>query len=1367
MRNNLFSMRSLLIAAPLFLVSVLPLKAVPWSAEVQQELNINQHQTTTLNLNVFEVNFDGNAFSAFAPEVDCLNTSRYPSGVILANDIPSPVTISTCNFAGEYAEIGAIVSGNQYSFTSSLATDYITIRIGTSNGPILGQGIAPVVVTATSTQNLFMHLNSDANCGTVSGCRTTTVTCVSCTPPPACSTPTISSFPFTETFENTSDSRQCWTNEIISGSSNWVYRKGAFSGTVTTAHGGTLNAAFTATNYNGHSARLISPKFDLTDKENATLSFWYANEAWSSDQNELRVFYKVGTGAWTLIPDAEFTSNVSAWTEATFNLPDSDGEADYTIAFVGVGDWARGVVVDDVTVDADDSTSAPAGCLTAQYGQFPSTTVTPLCNGQIFTVTSAGWASEYSKVNLIAGTEYTFSSSVTTDFITISDDAGTEVKASGITPVVYTPTADEVVRFYVHKDASCTSENVSRSRLVTCGAPIVIEEPDFDCFQGDGITSSYDNGFSVRLNSPNRAADNFFVEEDIEFTMQQITIDALSTTAITSATINIREDNAGAPGAVIETVTMAPSEIITYATAFNFPIHHLVFDLATPIVLTEGTYWLEPSILNANDSNVFWLATSTGSHGAIINRSTDTGATWTPDSTNLQGVFFVAGECEATTGGGTEDGETCETAMVVTSLPYDHAGNTSDYGNDYTNSDVPALATGAITTGTGSAYYLSGDDVVYAYTPIEDQLINVTTTNDDDWIGLWAFTGCPFNSTVGYHTATSGTTRMINSLPVTAGTTYYFVISTWNPPMSTDYTIHIEVVGGGGNDDDCDQGDDSNGFENGYNITAGGAFRSADDFIVSAGNTLEIEQIEINVFANDPIQTMSFIFYEDDGGKPGSTIAYNLSSIPVESVAIGSNFGFTVYGVYADVSLSFTEGTYWMEAVADGGTAYWEITTVGTLGQPIHRIDTGSPWTADPDGGQGVFKLHCDAVEIPGGNDCMLSFNNVEAITRVLFADIDNTSPASSTIQLEDFTAIEGNVGTGDTYPIALEGNTDGPWTNYFTVWIDWNQNGTYEVNEKFQVGTIVNSTGTDGQQATGNIAVPNSAMLGTTTMRVIKSFGSYPQDPCGTYSYGQAEDYTINVTEGSGGNTGYTCEDNMVPSNNLENGLFFGGTTNQKLAVDVMVGDDGFPVYGVELNVFTDGNTDLEFMVTFYEDNAGLPGAIFEDTGFGTIVSSEYIGEAFNFDIYKFKVAFDAPVNLSANTTYWMEVESDGVAWEATSASNFGSPNAFANDSTSGAWTMGSLDLVYALVCEELGVSDMNSFDFAYYPNPVKDVLNITSQKAVKSVEAFNLTGQKVLSNANALNGQINVSALTAGTYVFKVTLEDGQVETFKIIKK
>src|SRR5690554_6629683 len=165
-------------------------------------------------------------------------------------------------------------------------------------------------------------------------------------------------------------------------------------------------------------------------------------------------------------------------------------------------------------------------------------------------------------------------------------------------------------------------------------------------------------------------------------------------------------------------------------------------------------------------------------------------------------ALFVLNSLE---GYGQINGSTCDNPLVVNSLPFNDAGNTSTYGSNYSNSDVPTTASGAITTGTGSNYYLSGDEVVYAYTPICNQVVTITTTNDDDWIGLWAFTGCSFSSTVGYHTSSFGATRSIVDLPLTGGETYYFVISTWSAPQSTNYTINITLVS-----DDCSSGGGGN-----------------------------------------------------------------------------------------------------------------------------------------------------------------------------------------------------------------------------------------------------------------------------------------------------------------------------------------------------------------------------------------------------------------------------------------------------------------------------------------------------------------------------------------------------------------------------
>lgn len=138
-----------------------------------------------------------------------------------------------------------------------------------------------------------------------------------------------------------------------------------------------------------------------------------------------------------------------------------------------------------------------------------------------------------------------------------------------------------------------------------------------------------------------------------------------------------------------------------------------------------------------------------------------------------------------------QEGWVCETPITVTTLPYTHTDNTINYGNDYTSADAPPFSPDVVGTGTGTTNYLNGYDVVYAYTPSINQSITVRADGTSTWVGLWAFTGCPFTETVGYHTATGGGDMEIANLPVQAGTTYYFVLGTWPDPESTAYVFSI------------------------------------------------------------------------------------------------------------------------------------------------------------------------------------------------------------------------------------------------------------------------------------------------------------------------------------------------------------------------------------------------------------------------------------------------------------------------------------------------------------------------------------------------------------------------------------------------
>ncbi len=151
---------------------------------------------------------------------------------------------------------------------------------------------------------------------------------------------------------------------------------------------------------------------------------------------------------------------------------------------------------------------------------------------------------------------------------------------------------------------------------------------------------------------------------------------------------------------------------------------------------------------------------------------------------------------------------------------------------------------------------------------------------------------------------------------------------------------------------------------------------------------------------------------------------------------------------------------------------------------------------------------------------CPVTFpSNVEPISRVLFSGIDNASSPllNGTPPLEDFLLVAGgDVTAGMSYPIAVEGNTDGGFTAKLQVFVDWNQDGVFGAGENSALSDLVNSTGTDGQQSTGTIVVPPTALGGPTRMRVIKKFNTAPT-PCNSAGYGQAEDYTLNVTAETG----------------------------------------------------------------------------------------------------------------------------------------------------------------------------------------------------------------------------------------------------------
>ncbi len=103
------------------------------------------------------------------------------------------------------------------------------------------------------------------------------------------------------------------------------------------------------------------------------------------------------------------------------------------------------------------------------------------------------------------------------------------------------------------------------------------------------------------------------------------------------------------------------------------------------------------------------------------------------------------------------------------------------------------------------------------------------------------------------------------------------------------------------------------------------------------------------------------------------------------------------------------------------------------------------------------------------------------------------------------------------------------------------------------------------------------------------------------------------------------------------------------------------------------------------------------------------------------------------------------------------------------GVWTYGTGsdgEFQLSVYDPTMANTTFDNANFAYYPNPVDTVLNLNYVKNISAVSVFNLLGQEVMTKSSSNLTQVDMSALSSGTYLVKVT-SDNQVKTIKINKK
>ena len=413
----------------------------------------------------------------------------------------------------------------------------------------------------------------------------------------------------------------------------------------------------------------------------------------------------------------------------------------------------------------------------------------------------------------------------------------------------------------------------------------------------------------------------------------------------------------------------------------------------------------------------------------------------------------------------------------------------------------------------------------------------------------------------------------------------------------------------------------------------------------------------------------------------------------------------------------------------------------------------------------------------------------VEEITTVAFGGttISNTDLTSVSV---DETATIVTVNQAENYTLEVQGNTyDTPtaaFDNDIVAFIDWNQNDVLDdAGEIYEIGTITGSTGNDGISVSMNITVPTDAILGTTRIRITKTYQDPDSpaeiDPCGVLyfpfgfgpygGYGQALDFTLEVEEALAFPLPYCVVDETDVIVEEITTVAFGGTTisntdTASVSIDetaTIVTVNQAESYTLEVQGNSYDTPTAAFdndIVAFIDWNQN---DVLDDEGeiyeIGTITGSTGSDGVFvSMDITVPTDAVIGTTRIRITKTYQdpdspAEIDPCGILYFPF---GFGPYGGYGQ----------ALDFTLEIEAP-LSVAQFDLNALSVYPVPTKDVLNVNYKSVLNAVKIYNLVGQEVFAKqTDSENLQLDLSSLAIGTYIVKLVSEEA-VHTFKIIKQ
>jgi len=237
-----------------------------------------------------------------------------------------------------------------------------------------------------------------------------------------------------------------------------------------------------------------------------------------------------------------------------------------------------------------------------------------------------------------------------------------------------------------------------------------------------------------------------------------------------------------------------------------------------------------------------------------------------------------------------------------------------------------------------------------------------------------------------------------------------------------------------------------------------------------------------------------------DTSAPTTPANVSASSVTETSATISwsassDNVGVTGYYVYqGNTLLGQTTNTSVSISTLSAGTTYtFNIVAFDAAG---NESSSGSVTFTTTISGGGGNLTYCDS---EGSN------SSYEWIDYVAFGGMTNSTGNDG--GYADYTSSVASVSPGSTSTLIISaGFSSSSYTEYWKVWIDYDQNGTFDDDE-----VIASGSSSSADNLSVDVTIPTTATLGTTTMRVSMKYNA-EQTACETFTYGEVEDYTVNI---------------------------------------------------------------------------------------------------------------------------------------------------------------------------------------------------------------------------------------------------------------